>query len=267
MAAQTTGNLFEELVEIMSRLRGRDGCPWDRKQTHQSITPYLLEEAYEAIEAIEHNDFTHLKEELGDLLLQIVFHAQMAHEANRFTIDDVIQAISEKMVRRHPHVFGEKKLDTAEQVLTSWEQIKKAEKKKDGRQSILDGVPKNLPALLRAQRIQDKASHVGFDWKEIEPVIGKLHEEIDEFKAALTAENRDKIREEIGDILFSLVNISRFLEIDPEDSLRRTTDKFMRRFYYIEQILHERGEDLHNATLEEMDEIWEAAKQLETVSA
>lgn len=254
----TTGELFEKLVEVMETLRSENGCPWDRKQTHESIKPYLIEEAYEVVEAIDENSPQKLKEELGDLLLQIVFHAQMATEADNFTIEDVVQSIYDKMIRRHPHVFGDTVVDGSDDVLINWEKIKKEEKKE--RKSILDGVPRKLPALLRAHRIQDKAAHVGFDWPDIAPVFEKLNEEMIEFREAYQSGDKDKVEEEFGDLIFSLVNLSRFLQINPEDALRRTIDKFVRRFHYIEKVLDESGGDLHDSTLEALDKIWEEAK-------
>lgn len=247
---------FDELVDIMRRLRGENGCPWDREQDHKSIRPYLVEETYEVIEAIDEENFDRLKEELGDLLLQIVFHAQMAAEADRFDMDEVIAHIVQKIRGRHPHVFKSTKVKDSQEVLRNWEKIKMGE----GRTSVLDGVPRELPALLKAARIQEKAARVGFDWDQIDAVFAKVEEELAEFRAAYQAQNREKIEEELGDILFSLVNLARFLETNPEDALRGTINKFIQRFQYIERELEVRGQDPTQVTLEEMDKIWEEAK-------
>ena len=248
---------FDELVDIMKRLRGKDGCPWDKEQDHKSIRPYLVEETYEVIDAIDEENFDRLKEELGDLLLQIIFHAQMAAEAKRFDIDDVISHIIEKIKTRHPHVFKSTKVKDSKEVLKNWEQIKMRE----GRSSVLDGVPKDLPALLKAARIQEKAARVGFDWDQIDGVFAKVEEELGEFRAAYREYDREKIEEELGDMFFALVNLSRFLETNPEDALRGTINKFIKRFQYIEGQLERRGLDPSQVTLEEMDKIWEEAKK------
>lgn len=247
---------FDELVNIMRRLRGDDGCPWDREQDHKSIRPYLVEETYEVIEAIDEENYEKIKEELGDLLLQIVFHAQMAEEKNRFNIDDVINHIVKKIKARHPHVFKSTKVKDSKEVLKNWEQIKMTE----GRSSVLDGVPRELPALLKATRIQEKAARVGFDWDEIDSVFAKVEEELAEFRAAYKEKDKEKIEDELGDMFFALVNLSRFLDANPEDALRGTIDKFVKRFRYIERKLEERGLKPSEVTLEEMDKIWEEAK-------
>ncbi len=253
---------FYELVDIMKRLRGPDGCPWDQKQDHKSLRPYLLEETYEVIEAINADDIDELKVELGDLLLQIVFHAQMASERGDFDIEDVSGAISEKLIRRHPHVFQDRKDITAEQVLNNWEKIKLQRDEPNGkrRKSVLEGVPKTLPALLRAYRVQEKAARFGFDWERVPQIMEKVDEEIIELKNELADENRDGIEEELGDLLFSIVNVARFLKIDPEVSLNKITNKFKRRFEYIEERLAEDGRTAADATLEEMDAFWNEAK-------
>lgn len=247
---------FDELVNIMKRLRGEDGCPWDREQDHKSIRPYLVEETYEVIEAIDEGDFDKLKEELGDLLLQIVFHAQMAAEADRFDMDGVVSHIIRKIKTRHPHVFKSTKVKDSKEVLRNWEQIKMSE----GRSSVLDGVPKDLPALLKAARIQEKAARVGFDWDQIDGVFAKVEEELGEFRAAYRDHDKEKIEDELGDMFFALVNLARFLETNPEDALRGTINKFIKRFQYIERQLEARGLDPSQVTLEEMDKIWEEAK-------
>jgi len=249
---------FNRLVEIMERLRGPNGCPWDKEQTSETLKPYLIEEAYEVIDAIDNKDDTNLAEELGDVLLQVVFHAQIATEENRFTIDDVAQSISDKLVRRHPHVFGNMEAETADQVVQNWEAIKVQEKKeKVGQESVLSGIPRHLPALLRAYQIQKKAARVGFDWDHTEAVIQKVAEEVQELQNAHTEEEK---QEEFGDLLFSLVNLARFLKIDPEEALTQTIAKFQNRFTYIETELKKRGRSPQEATLEEMDALWEEAK-------
>ncbi len=243
---------FNRLVEIMKRLRKE--CPWDREQTPESLRQYLLEEVYEIVETIDNRDWEELKKELGDLLLQIVFQAQIAEEENRFYLHEVIAHINRKLIERHPHVFGDVKVKDAEQVKENWEQIKV---KTEQRSSILEGVPSTLSALLRAQRLQDKASQVGFDWEDAAGVLDKIEEEIKEFREAETPEERE---EEIGDILFSLVNLCRFHSISAEDALRKTANKFISRFQYVERKLAERGPSSRKATLKEMDALWEEAK-------
>lgn len=259
--AGSAGELFTDLMEIMARLRGENGCPWDRDQTHESIKPYLVEEAYEVLEAIDEQDLAKLKEELGDLMLQIVFHARMAEDAGAFSMQDVLTAINEKLLRRHPHVFGELKAETAQEVLFNWEQIKQAERRKlNDRASVLDGVPRELPALLRAHRLQEKASRVGFDWTEAQEVFRKVEEELAELQAAMDGRETDRVEAELGDLLFALVNLSRFLAVNPEEALRKTIARFIARFRYIEEELSRRGRSLRQATLEEMDALWAEAK-------
>lgn len=259
--AESPGELFTELVEIMARLRGENGCPWDREQTSESIKPYLVEETYEVLEAIDEGDPAKLREELGDLMLQIVFHAQMAEEAGGFTIAEVLTAINDKLVRRHPHVFGDLKAETSQEVLFNWEQIKKAERQKaQGQASLLDGVPRELPALLRAHRLQEKASRVGFDWAEAREVLQKVEEELVELRSAMDGEAPDRVEAELGDLLFSLVNLSRFLAVNPEEALRKTIARFIDRFRYIEEELSRRGRSLRQVTLQEMDALWAEAK-------
>lgn len=253
------GTAFEKLVRIMAQLRSPDGCPWDKEQTHKSLKPYLIEEAYEVLETIEEENPDGLKEELGDLLLQVIFHAQLAKENNEFTILDVLQSINEKLTIRHPHVFGEVQINTADEQRIHWEHIKKRERKR----SCLYGVPKQLPALLRARRIQQKASTVGFDWKEKEQVWEKVKEEIKELSAVIRSEQQEKIEEEFGDLLFSLVNLSRFIKINPEDALNRAIDKFIDRFQKLEKTMEKEGQDLKKATLKEMDKIWNRIKKKE----
>ena len=249
------------LKEIAARLRAEDGCPWDREQTHASLKSCLIEETYEVYEAIEKNDINDLREELGDLLYQVYAHAQMAEERGEFSVDDVAADINEKLIRRHPHVFGNDSADTSEAVLKRWEEIKKEEK--SHRTSILDGIPSHLPALMLAHKTQKKASRVGFDWGDISGAISKLDEEIVEFKHSLEGTNQSHITEEAGDILFSIVNVLRFAGVDPEEALRGTVEKFSRRFRYIEQKASENAKDISNMTLEEMDNLWNEAKREE----
>ena len=259
--SESATDRFGELVQIMARLRGENGCPWDREQTHASIKPYLLEETYEVLESIDENDPAKLEEELGDLALQVVFHAQMADEAGLFTIADVLRGINEKLRRRHPHIFGDVKADTAQEVLFNWEQIKKLEREKaQGHASVLDGVPRELPALLRAHRLQEKASRVGFDWNEARQVFQKVEEELAELRAAMESEQPDRMEAELGDLLFSLVNLGRFIAVNPEDALRKTIARFIARFQYIEEELARRGKAPGQVTLEEMDALWAEAK-------
>lgn len=251
---------FEKLTAIMAQLRGKGGCPWDIEQTHKSLRQHLLEEAYEVIEAIDHEDYDGLQGELGDLLLQVVFHAQMAAEEGRFTVDDVVDSITEKLIRRHPHVFGDEKIETAAQQTVAWERSKLT---KEGKASVIDGVPKQLPALLRAHRMQGKAAAVGFDWPAIEPVWEKFDEELGELKEAVAKNEQKHVEEELGDLLFTIVNISRFLKANPEDALRGTIEKFERRFKQVEAAFSAHGKVMADATLEEMDKEWDAVKARE----
>lgn len=250
---------LQKLIDIMATLRGPDGCPWDREQTHQSLKPYLLEEAYEVLETLDQEDYDHFKDELGDLLLQVVFHAQVAKEAGRFDMSDVIDAINEKLIRRHPHVFGDVNITTAEEQRIHWEKIKK----KEGKKSVVDGVPRNLPALIRAKRVQSKASTVGFDWGEAAPVWEKIDEETVELKQAIQTGNQATVAEEFGDLLFALVNLSRFIHVDPEDALQQGVNKFIRRFQRVETTMKEDGKSMSEATLEEMDAVWNRIKKEE----
>ncbi|HAW60051.1 MAG TPA: nucleoside triphosphate pyrophosphohydrolase [Actinobacteria bacterium] len=241
----------------MARLRGPFGCLWDREQTHQSIKQHLIEEAYEVVDAIDRKNFDHLKEELGDLLLQVVFHAQIASEEGRFDIEDVLEDITTKLVRRHPHIFGDVKVSSSQEVLENWESIKRGE---SGR-FLLAGIPRSLPALFHALKLQEKAARVGFDWEEKEPIFEKLTEEIAELKEACREEGRKK--DEIGDILFTVVNLARRLGVDPEDALRVVNAKFRRRFEFMEKRAKEERRSLESMSLEEKDRLWEEAKSLE----
>jgi len=250
---------MEQLLEIMDRLRGENGCPWDKEQTHQSLKPYLIEEAYEVLEAIEKNAPAEMCEELGDLLFQIIFHARVAKENGRFNFADIIQRIAEKMVRRHPHVFGDAKVKNSQDVLVNWEKIKQKEKE-NNTHSILEGVPRHLPSLLAAHRLQTKVARVGFDWPHISPALDKVREEFAEFEAAVKEERREEMEEELGDSLFSLVNVARFIEVNPEEALRKTIQKFIARFRYIEESIHRQNLSFNDVTLEDMDKLWEESK-------
>jgi tetrapyrrole methylase family protein/MazG family protein len=253
---------LKELLDIMSALRGEKGCPWDKQQTRESLKPFIVEEAYEVLEAIDEGKTAAIKEELGDLLFQIVFQCQLAKESGEFSMADVIDGIGRKMISRHPHVFGDAECRTAEEVLVHWE----AQKKKEGKQkdSILDGVPGSLPSLLRAHRLQDRASRVGFDWERVEDVFEKLDEELSEFREALKGKRQERIEDELGDIFFALVNISRFVGVNPEDALRKTISKFISRFRFIEMSAADAGANLADMSLEEMDALWDEAKKRET---
>jgi tetrapyrrole methylase family protein/MazG family protein len=249
----------------MARLRGEGGCPWDREQTHQTLRPYLIEETHEVIEAIDQVSDEKLIEELGDLLLQVVFHAQIGEEEGRFTIQDVTGRIHEKLVRRHPHVFGDVDADTSEKVLKNWEAIKMDErngkrKEEDATASVLDGVPASLPALLKAQRVQTKVGRVGFDWDRPEGALKKVHEELAEVEVALQKKDADALTHELGDLFFSLVNVARHCKVDAEGSLRASVAKFMERFQYIEASLTKQGLTPQEADLATMDALWEEAK-------
>ena len=271
---------FDKVVEVMATLRAEQGCPWDRKQTHESLKPYLLEETYEVLETIDQRDPRKLQEELGDVLLQVLFHSQIAAESQTFSIEDVLETLATKLIRRHPHVFPphseQKRVSSSEQVLTQWEDIKRAERAADGKtQSALEGVPRTLPALLRAYQVQARAARVGFDWPQnavgLEQIFGKIAEEVGELQEALAqagaadspeqTSGQTKIEAELGDILFSLVNLARFLKVNPEEALRRSTNRFIDRFHLVEAQAAEQGRSLPNMTLAEMDLLWEKAKQ------
>ncbi|MDZ4182106.1 MAG: nucleoside triphosphate pyrophosphohydrolase [Candidatus Cloacimonadaceae bacterium] len=251
---------FQRLVDIIAQLRDPvGGCPWDIKQSSKSLVPNFIEELYEAVEAIEDDDDAALAEELGDLMLHIVFQAQIAAEEGRFGMADVLTKIADKLVRRHPHVFGDLSLDDADAVKLNWERLKKVEKKE--RISVLEGIPRALPALIYAQRTQEKAASVGFDWQDITPILEKLDEESLELHEALATDDAAHIREELGDMIFTLVNLARKLHIDAESALKETTRKFQRRFNYIEDHYRQNGADIHEASLEELDAVWDIAKK------
>ena len=254
------GTSFEAFAEIVSHLRAPDGCPWDKEQTHATLRKHLLEESYETLSALDANDVDGMREEFGDLLLQIVLNSQIAYESGEFTMTHVTKSIYDKIVRRHPHVFGDVKLNGVDDVLTNWEKLKEKErggKKED--KGILDGVPAALPALNQAQEYQDRAARVGFDWSEIDDVLEKVREEIEEIKAA---ENLEQVKGELGDLFFVLVNLSRWREVDAESALREANLKFKRRFGYVEKSAKAQGRNLSDMTLEEMDAFWDEAKKI-----
>lgn len=248
------GQAIDELIEIMDRLLGAEGCPWDREQTHESLIRYLIEESYEVIEAINEKDMHKLREELGDLLLQVVFHAALARREGHFDFSDVTTGVSRKMVARHPHVFGNAgRLKTGDDVMEVWEGYKR----KEGKEYLLEGIPKILPALMRAEKVQEKAARVGFDWPSVDGAVEKFKEEVDELCQAV---NKTEQIEEWGDIFFALVNVARLQNIEPEQALQASNDKFTRRFNYIEDEIKSRGKNFSDMSLEEMDSIWEESK-------
>ena len=259
----TAGEKFQKLVEILARLRAPGGCPWDREQTFDTIKPYLLEETYEVLDAIDARDWSELAGELGDLLLQAVFFSQMAAEQNLFRIEDALDAINQKLIRRHPHVFGEEHAETAGDVRRIWGEVKAAEKKQKGGQTpgLLESVPRALPALVEAQQIASRAAHAGFDWANPDQVLEKLHEELAEFDAARRGAMHEDMEGELGDMLFVLVNLARFVNVDPEQALRKTNAKFRARFGYIERKLGERSKSPEAATLDEMEALWQESKR------
>ena len=264
LMADSTGRLLEALLSLMGRLRAEGGCPWDREQTRTSLKPYLIEETYEALEALDAGETGHIVEELGDVLFQVVFHCQIAQEQGEFTMADVLQAILRKMTRRHPHVFGNAEVANAGEALRQWERIKRSEA--DGHQgprSALDGVPKSLPALLRAQRLQAKAGRVGFDWPTWREAWSKVREEMAEADEAMLAGDANRVRAELGDLFFSLVNVARLLEIDAEGSLRQAADTFTRRFKEVEAAMRAEGRQVDEASTEELDRQWLAVKSRE----
>lgn len=253
------GDAFNRLVEIMARLRAPGGCPWDREQSFDSIKPYLLEEAYEVMDSIDARDWDGLAEELGDLMLQPVFFAQMAAEENRFTIADSLEAINSKLVRRHPHVFADGDAKTSDEVLQRWDEIKQTEKVRP--KGLLTGIPRSLPALVEAEKIAKKAAGAGFDWENIGQVFEKLHEELGELEEARAEGPQEAIEGELGDLLFVIVNLARFLNVDPEQALRKTNSKFRTRFQHVERGVESQGKTLKEAGIEEMEKLWQEAKR------
>lgn len=262
--ADAAGTHFASLLSLMARLRGEGGCPWDREQTRSSLRPYLIEETYEVLHAIDEGSREHLVEELGDLLFQVVFHCQLGSEADEFTMEDVIDRLCTKMTRRHPHVFGNHVVGDSREALAQWERIKQDEAIRAGRgRSALEGVPASLPALLRAQRLQAKASRVGFDWTEWEPAWRKVQEEMVEVEEALRTGNEDRVADEFGDLLFSMVNVARLRGMDAEDCLRRASEKFTRRFEKVEVEMKAGGRTVAEASAEDLDRAWQAIKAQE----
>ena len=249
----------QEIVDIMARLRAPDGCPWDIKQTHQSLKPYLIEESCEVLDAIDDEDMGLLEEELGDVLMNLVFHAQLASEKKHFTFQDVARKISEKMIRRHPHVFDENCQLTPEEVEAQWDEIKKKEKAE--RESILEGIPRSLPALSRAQKLQKRAAKVGFDWPDTEGPLDKIAEETEELKEAIAVNSKEEIEAEFGDLLFSMVNLARHLGIDANRALHLSNQKFIDRFQKLEKVCKSEEKQLENMSLEEMDAVWDQIKK------
>ena len=263
---EKAGELFRGLVEIIAKLRSEDGCPWDRQQTHDSLKSGLIEEAYEVVDAVDEKKDEKLEEELGDLLMQVLLNAQIAQDDDGFNICGVIQKISEKLERRHPHVFGDVQINSTHEVVENWEAIKSQEHGNKDRKSLMDGVPLHLPALMKARKVQTKASRVGFDWQKAEDVLEKVEEEMEELKASVNAADPQGMEEEIGDILFTIVNLSRFLDVEPEGALRRATAKFMRRFRQMEAEIAARGTNIIDYDLPALDELWEAAKETESIN-
>jgi tetrapyrrole methylase family protein/MazG family protein len=275
----TAGEWFEKLAAVQARLRAPDGCPWDREQTHASLRTYLIEEAYEVLEALESGDDRKFAEEMGDLLLQIVFHSEIAREEGRFDVSDVIREVHDKMVRRHPHVFGEKRAKDSAEVLKNWEQIKKEERAAAGRKkadggnegeksgSLLDGVSKALPAALEGFQLTRRAARIGFDWERVEGVFDKMSEESGELRQAVSAKDAGRTEEEMGDLLFAAVNLARFLHVDPEIALKKANLKFSRRFRRMEELASKSGKALVDVPREKMEEFWETAKRAEKDSA
>ena len=255
-----TLNSLSKLIKITETLMGDDGCPWDKVQTRESLKPYLVEETYEVLEALDENDPEKIKDELGDLLYQILFHSKISSLKGEFNFRDVIDNLSEKMVRRHPHVFKGGKLNTPDQVIGQWEEIKNKENNKANQKSILDSIPINLPSLIKAQKLQKKAAKEGFDWEQINDVFDKLDEEIKEFKEAVLKKKNTDIQSEIGDIIFVITNIAKFYNVDAEEALRSTNNKFIKRFQYIEQKIEGKGKTLKDCPLEEMERYWQEAK-------
>jgi len=253
---------FDRAMGIMRRLRGPGGCPWDAEQSHDSLKRYLIEECYEVVEAIDKGDDGHLKEELGDLLLQPLFHAAIAEERGAFTMDDVLETLTAKLVRRHPHVFGDQEIKTSDEQVANWEKIKKEEKGEE-RKSALSGVPPHLPSLMKAQKITEKAARVGFDWEHADQVFAKVIEELHELEETMVDRDQERMEAELGDLLFAIVNLGRFLSVDPEEALRKTIARFTKRFNYVEDTLHIQGGNLKDATVEEMDRLWNEAKKKE----
>lgn len=258
---KNTGRLFIKLANLMSRLRAKNGCPWDKKQTHRSLKPYLVEETCEVLDAINKKNPQKLKDELGDLLYQILFHSQIAKERKSFDIDDVLENVYKKLYRRHPHVFGNIRIKGADSVIDHWHRFKlKEARKKSKKHSVVSDIPHTLPALQKAGKVQRKVATVGFDWEHIHDVMDKVEEELKEVKTAIKENKTSKINEEIGDLLFAITNLSRFLDIEPENALHETINKFIRRFQKVEKLLAKQGKNIEECTLEEMEKAWNKCK-------
>jgi MazG family protein len=262
MTAVTAKRSFDELVKLMTTLRGPNGCPWDREQTLDDLKPFVIEEAYEVVDAIDRNDRRALREEVGDLLMEAVFIAEIAQEEGSFDIYDSVTAIHDKLVRRHPHVFADVEVGSADEVITNWEKLKNEERKAENK-SVLSGVPQALPALLKGARLTEKAARVGFDWRRTEDVFHKVEEEIAELRQAVARGDKAEIQSELGDLLFTLANVARKLEVNPEEALQSTNRKFMRRFESMERAVRGQGKNLDQLSLEEMDKLWDEAKAAE----
>ena len=258
----SAGQKLQRLIEIMARLRAPGGCPWDREQNFDTIKKFTVEETYEVLDAIDRRDWTALREELGDFILQAVFYAQMASEENLFSLGDCLDAINEKLIRRHPHIFGDETARTGDEVLKLWEAVKTEEKrgKADAPKGLLDGIPRAQPALIEAQQISSRAARSGFDWNNADDVIAKLEEEIAEFRAAQKSGSADEMEDELGDLMFTIVNLARFAKVDPEQALRRTNAKFRKRFAHVEQRLAEDGEEVAGTSIDRMEALWQEAK-------
>lgn len=253
---------FIQLVEIVKTLRSPEGCPWDREQNLLSIKNHFLEEAFELVDALDNEDIPNIREELGDIIFHVVFHSVMAEEEGKFNLEDVIAEVNEKLIRRHPHVFGDLgKIDT-EEVVVNWEKIKEQEKK-NKRKSVLDDIPGSFPSIQRSQKMQERVRKVGFDWPNMAECMEKVNEEINEFKEAVDTGIKKDIEHELGDVFFALINLSRFLKVDPDEALRKANKRFHKRFSYIEQNLQERGLSSEDATIEQMEELWQEAKKME----
>ncbi len=259
---QSAGDKLQTLIDIMSRLRAPNGCPWDREQNFDTIKKYTVEETYEVLDAIDRRNWADLREELGDFMLQAVFYAQMASEENHFSLGDCLDAINEKLIRRHPHIFGEETAGTGDEVLKLWDAIKTEEKrgKPEKPQGLLDGIPRAQPALIEAQQISSRAARSGFDWSGTEDVLAKLHEEIAEFRAAQETGSAGDMEDELGDLMFTIVNLARFAKVDPEQALRRTNAKFRQRFGYVEKRLAEQGETVTGSSIDRLEALWQQAK-------
>ncbi|HPP73897.1 MAG TPA: nucleoside triphosphate pyrophosphohydrolase [Armatimonadota bacterium] len=261
MTSERIKDEFGALVEVVAALRSPNGCPWDREQDHKSLRKYLIEESYEVIDAIDHGSPAKIEEELGDVLLQVLLHAQIAAENGEYDIADVCERIRKKLIRRHPHVFGEVEVSGVDDVLHNWEEIKSREPGREQITSAIGGVPQSLPALMRAAEISKRAARTGFEWPNMEGVIDKLHEETGELGQAIESSDREKVKSEIGDLLFTIVNISRWAKVDPEEALREMLDRFQTRFSAIEEHAQSTGKSISDLSIEEMDEIWDQAKK------